>query len=82
MKETKWPLELVRLLPKGRKKVELLIITQMPPFRTSWLYLVSPFHAAKIGILRRITKHSANFLKRFQSPILYEGPAIDRYHSL
>ena len=27
--------------PSG--KVELLIITQMPPFRTSWLYLVSPF---------------------------------------
>jgi hypothetical protein len=43
VKETKRPLELVRLLPKGRKKVELLIITQMPPFRTSWLYLVSPF---------------------------------------
>jgi len=31
------------LLPAGRKKVELLIITQMPPFRTSWLYLVPPF---------------------------------------
>jgi hypothetical protein len=28
------------LLPAGRKKVELLIITQMPPFLTSWLYLV------------------------------------------
>ncbi|SHK88761.1 hypothetical protein [Xylanibacter ruminicola] len=27
--------------PSG--KVELLIITQMPPFRTSWLYLVPPF---------------------------------------
>ena len=30
-----------RRKPSG--KVELLIITQMPPFRTSWLYLVSPF---------------------------------------
>jgi len=27
VKETKRPLELVRLLPKGRKKVELLIIS-------------------------------------------------------
>jgi hypothetical protein len=58
VKGTKRPLELVRLLPKGRKKVELLIISTgfaLQPchrsclasdcvdYRTSWLYLVSPF---------------------------------------
>jgi hypothetical protein len=31
--------------PSG--KVELLIITQMPPFRTSWLYQVSSFTLLK-----------------------------------
>ena len=56
VKETKRPLKLVRLLPKGRKKVELLIISTgfaLQPchrsclasdcvdYRTSWLYSVS-----------------------------------------
>ena len=45
-----------QLYMKPSGKVELLIITQMPPFRTSWLYLASPFLCAKIRISERKTK--------------------------
>ena len=38
--------------PSG--KVELLIITQMPPFRTSWLYLVPPFTPQRYELLLKL----------------------------
>jgi len=57
------------LLPAGRKKVELLIITQMPPFfdersgraehHTSWLYLVPPFTLQRYELFLKVP----NFFK-------------------
>ena len=38
--------------PSG--KVELLIITQMPPFRTSWLYLVPPFTLQRYELFLKV----------------------------
>jgi len=48
------------LLPAGHKKVELLIITQMPPFRTSWLYLVPPFTLQRYELFLKVP----NFLAK------------------
>jgi hypothetical protein len=55
VKETKRPLELVRLLPKGRKKVELFIIsTGLTCSHATVPHIVAlpglSFHTAKIDI--------------------------------
>ena len=49
------------LQPFSIGKVELLIITQMPPFRTSWLYLVSPFTLQRYNKFPKLP----NFLAKF-----------------
>ena len=45
---------MVAMFMKPSGKVELLIITQMPPFRTSWLYLVPPFTLQRYELFLKV----------------------------